>query len=148
MPSNRQSISATVASGATGANGPAHASGRSRIKQKGKNQLASVLPKPTIAAPSFLVMNQKQGKPSRLYLKCNDLLSTGRVFVNGIVCAKYSIKGGGIVTAALKFYDHPRGGFSGSTGETTITITVDNGSGTPVSDPITVQVYVDDDADP
>jgi hypothetical protein len=105
----------------------------------------------------MVVFNEAKGKPSRFYLKGTSFgKAKPTVNVNSYPCHNAYVQDG-VLSVLLHFYDHPhlllkkkgskkkKKGYG--TGEINVTITVQNNDpGGVSSDPIVVQVYVDDDS--
>jgi hypothetical protein len=101
---------------------------------------------------AMIVLNQKNNKTSRFYVKGSNFTDTSKVSVNGKECDRTKCINSNVLAVALKYANwpalQPTSGYvveSAGTGEIDVTISVTDGTDTSTPTQVTVVVVNDDD---
>jgi hypothetical protein len=101
---------------------------------------------------AMIVLNQKNNKTSRFYVKGSNFTNTSKVSINGKECDRTKCINSNILAVALKYSNWPAmlpaSGHivaSAGTGEINVTISVTDGPDTTIPTQVTVVTVNDDD---
>ena len=107
---------------------------------------------PPVFDYAMIVLNRKNNKTSRFYVKGSNFTSTSKVILNGQECDRTNLINSNILAAAVKYANwpamQPASGHiveSAGTGEINVTISVTDGADTTTPTQVTVVTVNDDD---